>query len=98
VSSGGRAEGVPVCRQVQPNMPGSKLRLATEGVFERAKGYGSPWYVVGVGLGSCPDVLWIRRKFCSVVQPFVQSEGDAMPDGTVLQSFTGETTARSQPC
>ncbi len=59
--------------------------------------YGSLGYVVGVGVGR-PCALWILWKFSAVIQPFVQSEADAMSRGTVLQSYPGELTARSQPC
>ena len=59
--------------------------------------YGSPGYVVGVGVGR-PCALWILWKFSAVIQPLVQSEADAMSRGTVLQSCPGEATARSQPC
>jgi hypothetical protein len=62
-----------------------------------AEDYGSPRYVVGVGVGR-PPALWILWKFSAVIQPFVQSDGDVTAGGTVMQSYPGEAIARSQPC
>ena len=72
-------------------------RRQARGIAREVENYGSPEYVVGVGVGR-PPASWILRKFSAAMQPFVQSEGDAMPGGMVLQSYPCEAIARSQPC
>jgi chloramphenicol 3-O phosphotransferase len=83
-----RPEGCPVRRK------GETLRHNWDSGVED---YGSPEYVVGVGVGR-PPALLILWKFSAVIQASVQSACDATPGGTVLQSYPDEAIARSQPC